>query len=88
MVVARRSNATPQPNPHTHPTHTHQQAVFASLASQPGDVILSRVNKDRSSQPVLDTMKETVRELGIKGLFKGTVSACVSASECVSSVSE
>jgi hypothetical protein len=38
-------------------------------------VILSRVNKDRSSQPVLDTMKETVRELGIKGLFKGTVSA-------------
>lgn len=60
----------PTPNP-----HTRQQAVFASLASQPGDVILSRVNKDRSSQPVLDTMKETVRELGIKGLFKGTVSA-------------
>lgn len=51
--------------------------MFASLASQPGDVILSRVNKDRSSQPVLATMKDTVRELGVKGLFKGTV-RCVS----------
>jgi hypothetical protein len=48
--------------------------VFASLASQPGDVILSRVNKDRSDKPVLATMTDTVKDLGIKGLFKGTVS--------------
>ncbi|KAM3572443.1 hypothetical protein VYU27_005570 [Nannochloropsis oceanica] len=46
--------------------------IFASLASQPGDVILSRVNRDRSHKPVLETMKDAVRELGIKGLFKGT----------------
>lgn len=60
-------------------TPQNAQAVFASLASQPGDVILSRVNKDRSSQPVLATMKDTVRELGVKGLFKGTVRACLTA---------
>lgn len=48
--------------------------MFASLASQPGDVILSRVNKDRSDKPVLATMTDTVKDLGLKGLFKGTVS--------------
>lgn len=76
LLIWLSPDAHPSIPTHTH-THTRQQAVFASLASQPGDVILSRVNKDRSSQPVLDTMKETVRELGIRGLFKGTVSACV-----------
>jgi hypothetical protein len=45
----------------------------ASLASQPGDVILSRVNKNRSSKPVLTQMTDAVKELGIRGLFCGTV---------------
>jgi hypothetical protein len=38
---------------------------------------LSRVNKDRSSKPVLATMTDTVKDLGLRGLFKGTVRACV-----------
>lgn len=46
--------------------------IVASLASQPGDVILSRVNKDRSSKPVLTQMTDAVKELGIRGLFCGT----------------
>jgi hypothetical protein len=50
------------------------QGIFASLASQPGDAVLSRVNKDRSHKPVLQTMTDTVRELGLRGLYRGTVS--------------
>ncbi len=65
------TSATPHPHPRQRQRH---QAVFASLASQPGDVILSRVNKDRSDKPVLATMTDTVKDLGLKGLFKGTVS--------------
>jgi len=50
------------------------QGVVASLASQPGDAILSRVNKEKSDKPVLQQMSEALKELGFKGLFRGTVS--------------
>ncbi|EWM20665.1 mitochondrial phosphate carrier protein [Nannochloropsis gaditana] len=46
--------------------------VFASIASQPGDVILSRVNKTKSHKAVVETMREAVQELGLRGLYKGT----------------
>lgn len=58
-------------------------ALLSSLASQPGDTLLSAVNKSARVAAVgsastvpqkgpLAIMGETIDELGIKGLFKGT----------------
>jgi solute carrier family 25 phosphate transporter 3 len=59
-------------------------AVLSSLASQPGDSLLSAVNKSARSakivnaegvqvtQGTLELMAATVKELGPRGLFKGT----------------
>ena len=55
-------------------------AVFATLCSQPGDVLLTRFNQEMNSERTpesymkspVDTMIEGVQELGIRGLFVGT----------------
>ena len=55
-------------------------AVFATLFSQPGDVLLTRfnqkMNSERTPQTLLrgpvNTMVEGIQELGISGLFVGT----------------
>ena len=56
-------------------------AVLSSLASQPGDTMLSAVNQNSrialsEGKPYVGTiaiMKATVKEQGLSGLFKGTV---------------
>jgi solute carrier family 25 phosphate transporter 3 len=71
-------------------------AVLATLASQPGDCLLTAINaksiaslapptaaatstttittvgKDDTSVSVIDLMRDTIRELGLRGLFRGT----------------
>jgi solute carrier family 25 (mitochondrial phosphate transporter), member 3 len=47
--------------------------VLSSLASQPGDTLLSMVNSQLGDgRSLLSTMMRIVSKLGIKGLFKGT----------------
>lgn len=55
-------------------------AIFATLFSQPGDVLLTRFNQKMNSERMpqtllrgpVNTMIEGVQELGISGLFVGT----------------
>ena len=49
-------------------------ALFASLASQPGDVLLTLCNQEARAAVAnpIDIMVEGVRKLGIAGLFVGT----------------
>ena len=45
-------------------------ALLSSLASQPGDSLLSEVSSTSSPSP----LQETVSKLGLRGLFRGTYS--------------
>jgi hypothetical protein len=57
-------------------------SVLSSLASQPGDTLLSAVNKSFSKNSdvipaqnalslTLDTMRSSIKSLGVRGLFVG-----------------
>jgi solute carrier family 25 (mitochondrial phosphate transporter), member 3 len=58
--------------------------VLSSLASQPGDTLLSMVNSQLGDgRSLLSTMMRIVSKLGIKGLFKGTGARIIHVSTVV-----
>jgi solute carrier family 25 (mitochondrial phosphate transporter), member 3 len=58
--------------------------VLSSLASQPGDTLLSMVNSQLGDgRSLLSTMMRIISKLGIKGLFKGTGARIIHVSTVV-----
>jgi len=51
--------------------------VLSSLASQPGDTILSRINMAAKTGKGRRTVGEVYSELGFRGLWLGTGARCV-----------
>jgi len=51
--------------------------IAAALISQPADTVLSRVNKEKTSDSFFKAVARICKQLGVRGLFLGTGARCV-----------